>query len=293
MKHLNCKGILLLAAVVATLVSTRWAAGEETPLHVAWPPPAEVAQQGQIAIGEVMLEDSFDGEHLNEGVWNYNLGDGCDDVQCGWGNWERQVYTQESVQTNVDGTLRITARRTGPDSWTSGRINTKGKFEFLYGRVDVRARLPTVDGPFAALWLASATNPYGPWPHSGEMDMVEFQSAWNKLYEPEQMRTPCGSHTVNRRESQSVTFWAEGLDPSGWHTYSLLWRPGQLEYRIDDLFLGRSSPPSLDNKDDWPFDQPFYLVINLAIEPYWGSKVPDDINEITLDVDWIRVSRLD
>ncbi|KAI9599043.1 concanavalin A-like lectin/glucanase domain-containing protein [Syncephalis fuscata] len=244
------------------------------------------------ASGTVIWEDDFTDGQLNENQWNYDVGDGCDIGLCQWGNWEHEVYSRDGVQTGVDGSLlRITARRTGDQSWTSGRINTRGKFSLTYGRVDTRVRMPTIDGPFSAVWLASLESPYGAWPSSGEIDLIEYQSAWKTLFQPEQVRTPGTVHTKNHYNGNSASYWAEGNNPSQWHTYSMIWRPDSIEFLVDDQFLGRYTPPTME-KDDWPFDRPFYLVINLAIEPYWGTKVSADVQEISMDVDWVRVTQL-
>ncbi|KAI8054359.1 concanavalin A-like lectin/glucanase domain-containing protein [Syncephalis plumigaleata] len=244
------------------------------------------------ATGTIIWEDDFTGGQLNDERWNYDIGDGCDTGMCGWGNWEHQNYTRDSVQTGVDESLlRITARRTGEHSWTSGRINTRGKFSFTYGRMDARVRLPTMDGAFSAVWLAPLDNAYGAWPNSGEIDLVEYQSAWRTRFQPEQVRTPGTVHSANHYNMDAASFWAEGNDPSQWHTYSLVWHPDSIEFLLDDQFLGQYTPSSME-KNEWPFDRPFYLIINLAIEPYWATTVPSDINEITMDVDWVRFTQL-
>ncbi|RKP25004.1 concanavalin A-like lectin/glucanase domain-containing protein [Syncephalis pseudoplumigaleata] len=264
--------------------------------------------------GKVIFEDNFDSDKLDDKYWSYELGDGCKYGICGWGNDEKQVYDDKSVKTGVKlglgklfsrkRYLQITARRvtssekpvvTKPrqtgSSWTSGKILTRDKFTFRYGRVDVRARLPVVDGAFPAIWMLPQDNAYGIWPNSGEIDITEYQSIWRKKHQPEQMRTPGSLHFAKYHGATAKSFWAEGNDPSEWHVYSMIWREDGVKFLLDGKEYGSYTPPTTQDPTEWPFNKPFYLIMNLAIEPGFGTKVPADVNKITMEVDWIRVTK--
>ncbi|KAI9596063.1 concanavalin A-like lectin/glucanase domain-containing protein [Syncephalis fuscata] len=241
----------------------------------------------------VIFEDSFNAKTLNTTAWGYDLGDGCDVGICGWGNNEHQIYDKASLMTGYRGRyLRITAKRTQGDRWASSKITTRGKFTFTYGRVDVRARMPITDGAFPAIWMLPQDNAYGIWPASGEVDIGEYQSLWNKNFEPHRVRTPGGLHFAKFHGATAKSFWAEGNDPSQWHTYSVVWTENRFDFLLDGKIYGSYSPPTTSDPKEWPFNKPFYLIINLAIEPGFGTKAPLNVKEMSMDIDWIRVTKL-
>ena len=132
--------------------------------------PSVVAQCPQI-----IWQDEFDGSELDLSKWNVQLGDGCDIQLCGWGNNESQYYQAENTAVG-NGTLKIVAKReqVGNKSYTSGRINTKGKADFTFGRFEARMKLPIGQGLWPAFWMLSTDEPYGSWPQSGELDIMEL-----------------------------------------------------------------------------------------------------------------------
>ena len=103
-----------------------------------------------IAQSQLIFEDQFDDEVLNEKFWNYELGNGCPNL-CGWGNNERQIYTKKNVRL-ADGKLIISATKNG-SVYESGRITTKSKVEMLYGTIEVRAKLAVGVGVWPAVWM--------------------------------------------------------------------------------------------------------------------------------------------
>ena len=130
---------------------------------------------------QLVFEDEFDGNSLDTSKWNIEEGDGCPDL-CGWGNNEQQIYSADNI-TVADGKLTIEGRQEADGTYTSARINTKGKFDFRYGRIEVSARLPAGRGTWPAIWLLhSDPSVYGPWPVSGEIDISGITPvAWRHL----------------------------------------------------------------------------------------------------------------
>ncbi|KAI9599269.1 concanavalin A-like lectin/glucanase domain-containing protein [Syncephalis fuscata] len=236
----------------------------------------------------LLLNEDFK-KPLNENIWNFDLGNGCEQNLCQWGNGEQQVYTKAGIQTNADGHLKIVARREN-GKWTSGRINTKNKFTFKYGRIDVRAKLPTADGAFPAIWMMPQNSTYGTWPNSGEIDIAEYQSSWTKDDKRASLQT---LHFKNHHGGNAMAF-STSSDPSKWHTYTVMWSPDYIKFMRDNEFSGAYTRPKNATPDAWPYNQEFYIVLNLAIEPSWGSRVKANDDVHTLEIDWIRVSdRLD
>src|SRR5690606_4648823 len=120
---------------------------------------------------ELILEEHFDGNQLNEAMWNYELGAGVPDL-CGWGSNERQIYGKENVEVK-DGKLVLTAKN-DDTTYTSGKINTKETIEFQYGTIEVRAKLPIGKGVWPAIWMLGNDISEVGWPSSGEIDIMEY-----------------------------------------------------------------------------------------------------------------------
>ena len=208
----------------------------------------------------------------------------------GWGNNEAEYYTA-SDPDNVwvsDGVLAITARREpmGGREYTSARLVTRGKGDWLYGKVEVRALLPTGRGSWPAIWMLPTDWEYGGWPESGEIDIME-----NVGYDPD---TIVGSaHTLKYNHSIGTQRNSRIACPTCYtefHVYGMEWEPG--EYR---LYL--DGKPYFTFKDEgtgfgaWPFDKRFHLLLNLAVGGNWGGAegIDDSLFPHRMLVDYVRV----
>ncbi|PTR10322.1 MULTISPECIES: family 16 glycosylhydrolase [unclassified Novosphingobium] len=267
--------------------------------------------------------DEFNGTGIDPTRWT--LADDC----WGGGNQERQCYTPRASNAHVaHGQLVITARKEawrGPtypqdlrDSaekaaaraekpFTSARLSTKGKAAWRYGRVEVRAKLPGGQGSWPAIWMLPAHDRYGHWAASGEIDILETVN----------LGVPCAGCTSGREDHALGTIHFGGVPPAnrhvgsetpipapvdGYHVYAVDWAPGAITWSIDGV------PYETRHAGEWsttgsadplaPFDQPFYLVLNLAI----GGGLPESRNgggvdssgfPRTMMVDWVHVWQSD
>ena len=206
--------------------------------------------------GETLIfEEEFNESGLNEAHWNYELGDGCPNL-CGWGNNERQIYTKENVQLR-NGMLMITATR---DStlYRSGRITTKKKVEFQYGTVEVRAKLPAGHGLWPAIWMLGNDIDTNTWPGCGEIDIMEYvgkepHTVYTSLHTPDSF-----GNTVNSKKTINKDI------EEGFHVYKTNWTRDAITFYIDDELVYTFSP-EVKNEKTWPFNKPFYMLLNLAI----------------------------
>ena len=228
--------------------------------------------------------DEFNGNTLDTSAWNHDLGSKYN----GWGNNELEYYGPENTSV-VDGNLVITAReerREGFD-YTSSRITTKGKQEFKFGRLDLRAALPSGQGIWPALWMLGTGHGSGtPWPDCGEIDIMEFLGhQTDSIYGTLHFKTPDGHGYAPGKTSA-----AAGQDYLGdFHVYSVDWSPGRIEWFLD----GRSfhTVERADtNAEPWPFDEKFYFLINLAVGGNWPGN-PDESTTFPQHfyVDYVRV----
>lgn len=268
----------------------------------------------------MVWSDEFAGDKIDRSKWGF-------DVDCwGGGNDEHQCYTKSARNAAIeDGKLVITARHervTGPAlpehlrrtsatpeaeatrDISSARLSTRGKAAWRYGKVEVRAKLPQGQGTWPAIWMLPAKDRYGTWAASGEIDILEAVN----------LGVPCakcpggrentilgtlhfgGKWPGNKHKGEEVPF-PEVLD-GGFHTYAIEWGPERITWLVD----GKTY--AVRTADEWsttgsavrgaPFDQPFHLILNLAI----GGKLAETrgLGGVRLDgypkrmeIDWVRV----
>lgn len=241
---------------------------------------SSLAGIAQVKKGKLVWEENFNGKSLDEKVWNFELGDGCPNL-CGWGNNERQIYTKENHRLE-NGKLIITAKKDG-DKYTSTRITSAGKKEFKYGYIEARAKLPVGHGIWPAFWMLGSNIKQVGWPKAGEIDILEYVGK-----EPDMVFTSLhtqASHgeTINTKKTKF-----EDIE-EGFHTYAINWTKEKIEFYVDDNLVYTFAPED-KTVDTWPFDQPFYFIVNVAIGGNFGGPgVDDNIFPQEFVVDYIKV----
>jgi beta-glucanase (GH16 family) len=241
----------------------------------------------------LIWSDEFDGDVLDESKWSYDLGDGCDQGEglCGWGNNELEFYTDRTENVFLDdGKLVIRAIREFPaylneHTYTSGRIVTKNKEDWTYGRMDVRAKLPIGQGIWPAIWMLHTDTIYGRWPKSGEIDIME-----NVGNEPSKVfGTIHYGHDFWRFTSVDTILPQERFTDE-FHTFSAIWTENCIQFLLDGEFYGVPNTRSSVLPTTWPFDQDFHMILNLAV----GGNLPGNPDASTqfpqqMEVDYVRV----
>jgi Beta-glucanase/Beta-glucan synthetase len=230
----------------------------------------------------LIWSDEFDSTALNTKYWSNETNV---DVNNEW-----QKYTDGNNLTFKDGILTITAYKTGPGQhkydYTSGRINTFGKKEFLYGRFEIRAKLPSGRGTWPATWMLGSSIGTAGWPACGELDIMEHVG-YDPYWIQGSIHTPSSyGNTVNNGRKQVSDCESE------FHVYGMTWTPDQIEYYVDDP----KNPyyiyhPAEKNPSTWPFDKPCFVILNLAIGGNWGGAqgVDDSIFPVEMKIDYVRV----
>lgn len=228
----------------------------------------------------LLWEDNFDGQGLDMNFWNVNEGNGCP-CNCGWGNNELQVYTKNNF-TLTDGYLHLTAKKEG-QGYTSAKITTKDKFEFRYGRIEIRAKLPVGKGVWPAFWLLGANIDEVGWPMGGEIDIMEYVGKMPGVILNAIHTQDSHGNTVN---SKRTTI---GDIEQGFHTYSANWTPDKIAFLVDGKVHYTFGPQNKTGKT-WPFDKPFYIILNTAIGGNLGGpEVDGAIFPQDYVVDYVRV----
>lgn len=253
---------------------------------------ADLLKQGY----QLKWQDNFDGNFLNRADWNVEL------HEKGWVNseWQEYVDSDKNIQVK-DGKLLIkpveTVNADGTRSYTSGRINTQGKHDFKYGYFECRAKVPTGKGYLPAFWMMPTDeNLYGQWPKCGEIDIMEVMGqetnkAYGTIHYGEPHDQSQGTCTVDVKNNFADQY----------HTYACDWEPGKITWYIDgvkfheesDWFSAKSGQGEVAYPA--PFDQPFYMILNLAVGGSWVGY-PDDSTTYAdqqFAVDYVKVYQKD
>ena len=216
-----------------------------------------------------------------------------------WYNNEEQHYTNFLSNSFVEnGVLKIVAKREVLNNqgvtkqYTSARLNSK--FAYTYGRVDIRAKVPTNQGTWPALWLLgknitepggffAATHGTTPWPACGEIDIMEHGITPDRPgYVQSAIHTPSSSGaTINHGDTIANNL---GTD---FHVYSMNWSPFQITFLLDGVPFYTYNP-SVKNASTWPFTSDQYLLLNIAMGGVAGN-IPSDFNQATMEIDYVRV----
>jgi len=206
--------------------------------------------------------------------WIYDLGGS------GWGNHELEYYTKRAENVTVkDGMLHITALKENFKGmeYTSARILTKGKFSFKYGKVEARAKLPTGVGTWPATWMLGSNIDSVGWPACGEIDIMEHLGKdLNKIYGTLHYPDHFGDHANGKTTMIS--------NASEFHVYGLEWTPEEIKISVDGKVY-----QTVKNSPDIPFNQNFFLIMNLAMGGDFGGAVDSKVKKATMEVDYIRV----
>ncbi len=264
------------------------------PTESASPEPTKTPGSIDYSQYNLKWQDEFDGDSLNRDDWNVEL------HEPGWVNAELQEYVDSSENIYLkDGKLEIkpiqTKNADGTYSYTSGRITTQNKHDYTYGLFEARVKVPTGKGYLPAFWMMPTDeNLYGQWPRCGEIDIMEVmgddtKKAHNTIHYGNPHSQNQGTYTLK-----------DGSFADEYHTFAVEWLPGELIWYIDGTESFRTS--------DWhsttegqgtvtypaPFDQPFHIILNLAVGGSWVGY-PDDatFESQNYSVDYVKVWQKD
>ncbi|MCY4299438.1 MAG: glycoside hydrolase family 16 protein [Flavobacteriaceae bacterium] len=215
---------------------------------------------------ELVWSDEFEDDEINLNDWTFELGNGCPHL-CGWGNQELQHYTEENHRLQ-DGFLIIEAKKSDQNAYTSTRIKTEGKREFTYGRIEARIKLPRGEGLWPAFWLLGANIKEVGWPACGEIDIMEYVGKQPGMIH-NAIHTTSSYFTTQNKQSTMIPNVEEGF-----HVYAINWTSDAIEFYFDDQMTYRYAP-EVKNEKNYPFDNPQFLLLNLAIGGNFGGPVGD------------------
>ncbi len=246
---------------------------------------------------QVVWADEFDTDGAPDPAkWDYDIGGN------GWGNQESQHYTDRPENARVeDGRLVIEAREESyqGNAYTSARLVTRGQASWTYGRIEARIKLPAGQGIWPAFWMLASDSPYGGWPFSGEIDIMEYlghdtDRVYGTIHYGGGTYTPC---RANRGGVQGHCYsgdhddLASGTFDQDFHTFAVEWEPREIRWLVDgEVYQRQSYWYSGSAGYPAPFDQPFHLLLNVAVGGQWPGY-PDETTVFpqTMEVDYVRV----
>ena len=254
---------------------------------------------------ELVWSDEFDQDGpVSQDKWNVET---IPPNNGSWWNGELQFYTDKEDNIRVEeGLLKITAKYESYEgkNYTSARINTQDKFEFIYGRVEMRAKLPNWEGMWPAFWLLGANIDEIGWPNCGELDILEHGDYVKDSTINDPGLISSAVHYGPQDYSRQTTnvpgkiFFDTGQERfirsekiiekpfEEYHTYSMQWSPDKIQFFIDEE-LHLEFPMQSQHS---PFDKPFFLLLNLAVGGHWtDGYVASGFTEATYKIDYVRV----
>ncbi|MEH6395899.1 family 16 glycosylhydrolase [Pseudoalteromonas sp.] len=313
---------LFVAISMATLVGC--GGGAETESNFTKVDPTEPVSDWQM-----VWSDEFDSSNIDAAKWNY-------EINCaGGGNNEKQCYTDSSENAFLsDGMLNIVAlpAEEGADlPYTSARLTTQYKADFKYGRFEMRAKLPSGQGSWPAFWMMPTDSVYGEWPRSGEIDILEavnlkVANEDGSLESNVHGTLHYGREWPNNAHTGKAFEFPQDMNPADdFHTYAVEWQEGEIRWYVDNELYAtqRQSEVRYNSKgeavglkhrgwfaeyyeqgsgelvthwDSAPFDQDFFIILNLAV----GGDWPENVNNLGVDagaftegqtytIDYVRV----
>ncbi|WP_036814991.1 carbohydrate binding domain-containing protein [Pontibacillus yanchengensis] len=259
----------------------------------------------------LVWSDEFMTEDIDESKWQYDIGNWIVDengngVAPGWGNNESEYYTDSDENSYIeDGKLVIKAQKEeepitdkfGSYDYSSAKLKTKDLFSKKYGKFEARMKLPEGQGYWPAFWMMPEDSVYGDWPASGEIDIMEAAGNDTKTIGG---TIHYGEESPNNTYNGEEYHFPEGEDFTGYHTYSIEWEPGEIRWYVDgelyqtlNKWFSKSPGQAAKNAFPAPFDQEFYIILNLAVGGWYGGE-PDETTEFPgkMKVDYVRVYEL-
>jgi beta-glucanase (GH16 family)/glycerophosphoryl diester phosphodiesterase len=212
----------------------------------------------------------------------------------GWGNNEKQFYRGNSLANSFvkDGTLHVVALKEdfSNSKYTSAKLTTYQKHTFQYGKVEVRAKLPKGKGTWPAIWMLpeSIQNKTEGWPLCGEIDIMEHVGKDQNM-----IHTSLHSELYNHVKGTQITHFERLQDVSDtFHKYGIEWSAEAIKFFIDDKLFFESLKGQngrVSSNEGWPFDKPYYLILNLAVGGNWGGEIDESALPAEMQIDYVRV----
>ncbi len=238
---------------------------------------------------ELVWSDEFNYSGLpTDTLWTFIEGDGCPEL-CGWGNNEQQFYTRNRLKNarveNNKLIIEAHAEKMGTRDFSSAKLISKDKQNMLDGKLVIRCKNPVGLGTWPAIWMMPVTDSYGGWPKSGEIDIMEHVGyAKDSIYGT--IHSEAFNHMIGTQKAGEIYI---PDNESAFRDYSLEWSQEGMRWFVDSTMYHEYLNLHESYKE-WPFDQEFYLILNLAVGGNWGGKMGIDSSAFParFEIDYVR-----
>ncbi|MFD1771160.1 glycoside hydrolase family 16 protein [Sphingobacterium suaedae] len=231
---------------------------------------------------KLVWQDDFDGPSLDTTKWSR--------IPAGTSDWNRHMSLDDACFQWKDGTLELLGipnpdTLIDPRPFITGGIWSKHKFAFQYGRVEIRAKLTSAQGAWPAMWMLAEQNKYGPYPRNGEIDIMEHLNFDRIIYQ-----TTHSHYTLNLKQTQNPPHGGTAkIDPETYNVFGLSWYPDRIDFQLNGhITFSYPRVPGAD-PSQWPYDQPFYLLIDQQLGGSWVGPVDLRQLPVRMVIDWVRV----
>jgi hypothetical protein len=233
-------------------------------------------QGSSYVYNDLVWEDDFNTDGAPDATnWTYDLGAG------GWGNGESQTYTNSADNAKVEGgSLIITAKADGSGGYTSARLKSQGLRKFTYGRIEVKAKLPSAEGTWPAIWMLGSNFSTVGWPLCGEIDIMEQKGDDKNI-------TLGTCHWFDSASSSNASYGettAISNASSEFHLYTVEWTDTEIKIYLDDAPFYEMA-----NNANLPFNADFFLILNVAMGGTLGGNIDAAFTEDTMEIDYVKV----
>lgn len=221
----------------------------------------------------LVWSDTFDVDGAPDSAkWGYDLGAG------GWGNNEAQTYTNSSTNVIVQGgILKITAKKDG-SGYTSTRLKTQGIYDLKYGKIEVKAKLPSGSGTWPAIWMLGSDITTNSWPACGEIDIMEHKGTTpNVIYGSLHYPDHSGGNSITKTKTIANA-------STEFHIYKAIWNSSSIKFYVDDVLYH-----DFTNSSTLPFNKKFFLLLNVAMGGDFGGAIDPLFTQSTMEVDYVKV----
>ncbi|MBM3420430.1 MAG: glycosyl hydrolase family protein [Bacteroidetes bacterium] len=232
----------------------------------------------------LVWNDEFDGSGIDMNNWTFETG------ASGWGNNELQNYTSSGNAEIADGKLIITARKVNDlkavGSYTSARMVTRNKRTFTYGRMEIRAKLPSGTGIWPAIWMLGNNIGSVGWPKCGEIDIMEYVG-----YMPNTVHATTHTESASGGNATGTSIPLATCEEE-FHNYGIVWTERYIQFYIDDPSnITFTYQPPVKTESNWPFNKPQFFILNIAVGGNWGGLqgIDNSIFPQSMEIDYIRV----
>lgn len=254
-------------------------------------PPPEIVVPDEEKEWQLVWQDEFDSEQLDPEKWSFQFGTGSDEGLTNWGNNELQYYTDREENLFIeDGQLHIVAQKESYEGqqYTSARIRTREKGDWMYGRVEIRAKLPQGQGIWPAIWMLPTKDNFQ-WPRDGEIDIMEMVG-----HEPDKVHGTVHYQLNDGKHDFKGNSYAlqDGIFADEFHIFAIEWKLDEIKFYVDgnDHFTVNLSS---FGSHYYPFNNTFHLIMNVAVGGNWPGN-PDETTQFpqAMIIDYVRVYQL-